>query len=126
VPADLEFPLTSGDSPQPARTTVANSLVLTAHGARLLIEFRDKSVPDESQIVAYRQQLLNVARQTGCRELIFDLNGINLVPSRMLGLLVELKKEGYAIELANASPFVQDIFRVSKLDPFVTIRGARP
>jgi anti-anti-sigma factor len=126
VPEDLEFPMTSVDGPPPATACAANMLTLTARGTRLLVEFRDKSVPDESQVMDYRQHVLEIARQTGCREMTFDLIGINLVPSRMLGLFVELRKNGYDIELVNVSPFVQDIFRVSKLDSLVTIREGRP
>jgi hypothetical protein len=119
--ADLEFPSMPGNASQGASSSDVSSLTLTLHGSRIVIEFRDKRPPDESQVVAYRQQLLNFVAMTGCHDLTFNLHGINLVPSRMLGLFLELKKTGHDIELVNVSPFVQDIFRVSKLESFVTI-----
>jgi anti-anti-sigma factor len=131
VPADLEFPSQPPDGSQKpsspinlaGRSSTADLLRLTQIGTRVHVSFSDKDVPDESRVEAYRIQLVNFIQRTSCRDLTFDLEGIKLLPSRMLGFFLALKKEGRDIELVNVSPFVQDIFRVTKLDQFVTIRG---
>lgn len=133
MPAELEFPSHPTDPPQSlvssARPHAASSSVellkLTQHDGRIQVAFIEKDVPDESQVATYRLQLLSFIQQTGCRDLTFDLEGLKLLPSRMLGFFVALKNEGHDVELVNVSPFIQDIFRVTKLAPFVTIRGGR-
>jgi hypothetical protein len=108
-----------------AASGTVSSLKLTFDGSRAHIEFIDKDVPDETQVAAYRLQLLNFIQRTGCRDLTFDLEGLKLLPSRMLGFFLTLKNEGHDIELVNVSPFIQDIFQVTKLACFVTIRSGK-
>lgn len=103
----------------------ANQLALAHDGSRVHVAFKSKDVPDETRVAGYRAQLLSFIQRTGCHSLTFDLEGLKLLPSRMLGFFLTLKNEGHDIELVNVAPFIQDIFRVTKLAPIVTIRSGQ-
>ena len=79
-------------------------------------------MPDESRVAGYRVQLLDFVQRTSCKSLTFDMKGIKIVPSRMLGFFVSLKNEGHDIELVDMEQGVQDVFRITKLAQMFTIR----
>ncbi|MBI3861764.1 MAG: STAS domain-containing protein [Planctomycetia bacterium] len=106
-----------------AKSSLDGQLKLALENARVRVAFNYKDVPDENRVASYRSQLQSFVQKTGCRSLIFDLEGLKLLPSRMLGFFLTLKNEGHDIELVNVAPFIQDIFRVTKLAPMVTIRA---
>jgi hypothetical protein len=97
-------------------------LRLELSGSRVLVGFNDKDIPDETRVARYRAQLLDFVQRSRCKALNFDLKGIKILPSRMLGFFVTLKNEGHDIELVNMEQGVQDIFRITKLAPLFTIR----
>lgn len=105
-----------------ARFNDPNLLSLEHRGWRVMVGFHCKEMPDESRVSKYRAQLLDFVRQTNCKSLTFDMRGIKIVPSRMLGFFVSLKNEGHDIELVDMEQQVQDIFRVTKLASMFTIR----
>jgi len=100
----------------------ANHLNLSHSGDRILVGFNYKDMPDETRVARYRAQLLDFVKRTNCKSLKFDMKGIKIVPSRMLGFFVSLKNEGHDIELVDLEQAVQDIIRITKLAPMFTIR----
>jgi len=100
----------------------ANHLSLLHSGDRILVGFNYKDMPDEIRVARYRAQLLDFVKRTNCKSLKFDMKGIKIVPSRMLGFFVSLKSEGHDIELVDLEQAVQDIIRITKLAPMFTIR----
>jgi hypothetical protein len=90
-------------------------LTFLLDGRRAIVGFNSKSVPDEVCIAAYRNQLLKYVQDHDCQSLAFDLSGIKLVPSGMLGLLVSLKKRGLDVELLNAAADIVDVLRITRL-----------
>jgi anti-sigma B factor antagonist len=84
-------------------------------GPLTVVGFGGDDVPDEVCIAAYREQLLALVKQHECRVLAFDLSGVKLVPSGMLGVLVTLRKQVEKVEIYNASPDVQDVLRLTNL-----------
>jgi hypothetical protein len=63
-----------------------------------------------------------MVQKSGCDVLTFDLTGIKVLPSGMLGLLVTLKKRGQQIELLNPSADIQEVLRVTRLLSMFSIR----
>jgi hypothetical protein len=98
-----------------------NLLKLECDGTRIYVGFQSREIPDESRIAAFRAQLQKFAADTKCKRLKFDLAGIKILPSRMLGFLVTFKNEGHEIELVNVCPMVQDILRLTKLASMFTM-----
>ncbi len=100
-----------------------NLLKMAREGAALVIGFNRKEVPDEVCIAGYREQLLQLlAAHPDCKVLTFDLTGVKLLPSGMLGLLASLKKRVGDVEVLNPSKDVTDALRVTKLNTLLTIR----
>ena len=100
----------------------SNLLNLVHSGSRIQIGFNYREMPDETRVARFRVQLLDFVHRTKCKSLTFDLQGLKILPSRMLGFFVSLKNDGHDVELINMEPGVQDIFRVTKLGPLFTIR----
>ena len=90
-------------------------LTFVLDGRRAIVGFNTTSVPDEVCIAAYRNQLLKYVQDHDCQVLAFNLSGIKLVPSGMLGLLVSLKKRGLEVELLNAAPDILEVLRITRL-----------
>jgi anti-anti-sigma factor len=112
----------SGETPSGPESNIPGLLNLVHSQCRVYVSFNYKDLPDEARVAKYRTQLLEFVQRTNCKSLTFDLAGIKILPSRMLGLFVNLRNEGHDIELVNLEQAVQDIFRITKLGPMFTIR----
>lgn len=113
----------SGDSKLvPAQPAAAEVLQVYASGPVTVIGFGGIDVPDEVSIAAYREQLLQLVKNTGCHTLAIDLTGVKLIPSGMLGVLVTLKKEVEQIELYNASEDIRDVLRITNLQSMFVLK----
>ena len=84
-------------------------------GPLTVVGFGGVDVPDEVCIAGYRDQLMQLVEQHKCQTLAFDLSGVKLVPSGMLGVLVSLRKRVQRLELYNASPDVEEVLRLTNL-----------
>jgi anti-sigma B factor antagonist len=84
-------------------------------GPLTVVGFGGVDVPDEICIAGYREQLVHLVEQHQCQVLAFDLSGVKLVPSGMLGVLVSLRKRVQRLELYNASSDVEDVLRLTNL-----------
>ena len=123
APGETAIP--SGDSgvlvTQPADP---NLLRIDRHGDAIVIGFNRVDIPDEVCIAGYRDQLFEVLdRNPDCKALTFDVTGIKLLPSGMLGLLASLKKRVGDIEILNPSRDVHEVLRVTRLTTLFKIRN---
>jgi len=91
-------------------------------GELTVVGFGGVDVPDEACIADYRAQLTELIQQHNCKTLAFDLSGVTVVPSGMLGVLISLKKTGLEIELYNPSADILDVLAITKLDGMFTVR----
>jgi hypothetical protein len=108
-----------------AQPTDPNLLKFTEDGATITIGFNRVDIPDEVCIAGYREQIFAVLDQhPDCRVLTFDVTGIKLLPSGMLGLLASLKKRVPEIEVLNPARDVREAMRVTKLTTLFKIRDA--
>lgn len=120
-------PLTNGALEDDSDVLVAGSLdpnllTFVRDGSRVIVGFNSKDVPDEVCVAGYRDQLLKVVQESACKVLTFDLTGIKILPSGMLGLLVTLRNRGQAVELLNPSVDIQEVLRVTRLLTLFSIR----
>jgi hypothetical protein len=91
-------------------------------GELTVVGFGGRDVPDEVCIAGYRQQLLDLIAQHHCKVLAFDLTGVQLIPSGMLGVLSSLRQHVEHIELYNPSADVLDVLRITKFDQLFAIK----
>ena len=99
-----------------------NVLKVYQTGELTVVGFGGKDVPDEVCIAEYRQQLFDLVAQYGTKVLVFDLSGVVLVPSGMLGVLSSLRKRVERLELYNPSPNVREVLRITKLERLFDIK----
>lgn len=100
-----------------------NLLKITRDGESIVIGFNRQDVPDEVCIAGYREQLMNLLEtHDDCKVITFDVTGVKMLPSGMLGLVASLKKRIRDIEVLNPSKDVADALRVTKLNTLLKIR----
>ena len=99
-----------------------NVLRVYQTGELTVVGFGGKDVPDEVCIAAYRQQLFDMIAQHGTKVLAFDLSGVQLVPSGMLGVLSSLRQRVERLEIYNPSPTVREVLRITKLERLFNIK----
>ena len=91
-------------------------------GELTVVGFGGKDVPDEVCIAAYRTQLFDLIAKHQCKVLAFDLTGVQLVPSGMLGVLSSIRQRVERVELYNPSPDVKDVLQITKFDRLFEIK----
>lgn len=91
-------------------------------GELTVVGFGGRDVPDEVCIAAYRTQLLDLIAKHDCKVLAFDLTGVQLVPSGMLGVLSSIRQRVGRVELYNPSPDVMEVLRITKFDQLFEIK----
>lgn len=91
-------------------------------GELTVVGFGGEDVPDEVCIAGYRDQLNRLLDEHQCKVLAFDLSGVTLVPSGMLGLLTSLRKRVERLELYNASSNIREVLELTNLIKLFDLR----
>lgn len=99
-----------------------NVLKVYQTGELTVVGFGGQDVPDEVCIAAYRDQLIALINQVQCKVLAFDLTGVTLIPSGMLGVLTSLRSRVERIELYNPSADVREVLRMTRLEQLFDIK----
>ena len=131
MPEDDDFVLGGDDSPAPGgdddsgiideSSLDPNLLTFLPDGNRVIVGLNSKAVPDELCIAGYRNQLLEYVDRNKCQGLAFELKGVKILPSGMIGLLVSLKKRNLEIELLNPVSDIIDVLRITRLLPMFKV-----
>ena len=72
--------------------------------------------------MSYRECIIQLAEANNTRTIAFDLTGVRIVPSGMLGLWASLHAKEIAIEVYNPSEDVEDVLEITKLIKLITIK----
>jgi anti-sigma B factor antagonist len=91
-------------------------------GKLTVVGFGGEDVPDEVCIAGYRDQLHKLLDDHQCQVLAFDLSGVKLVPSGMLGVLTTLRKRVQRLEIYNASENVREVLKITNLIKLFDLR----
>jgi anti-anti-sigma factor len=94
-------------------------------GPLTVVGFGGQEVLDQVDIGACRNEILNLVAQHGCQVLAFDLTGVKLIPSGMLGLLASLRKQNIEVQLYNPSPDVREVLEITKLDQVMQVQDIK-
>lgn len=93
-------------------------------GATTVLGFAGQDIPSEFNVAHHRAAISDLLKMHESSVVAFDLTGVNLVPSGMLGLLVSLKKlEGInpTVQVFNPSDDVREVLRISGLDMLIEV-----
>lgn len=95
---------------------VAPILEVYEAGELTVIGFGGREVIDQVNLVAWRDELGQLVRDQRCHTLAFDLTGVRLIPSGLLGLLANLQQLGVTVQLFNACDDIREVLEITKLD----------
>jgi len=90
-------------------------------GRLTVVGFGGHDVLDGLNIADCRDELTELIREHQCRFLAFDLTGVKLLPSGMLGLLASLRKLSVAVMLYNPNRDIREVLQITNLDQLVEI-----
>ena len=116
LPSSGDSSLNLGDLNAP------NVLKIYQTGELTVVGFGGQDVPDEVCIAGYRDQLFKMIDECHCKVLAFDLTGVTLVPSGMLGVLTSLRSKVEKVELYNPSTDVREVLRMTRLEQLFEIK----
>ncbi len=102
------------------------TLEVSKLGELTVVSFGGREILDQVNIAACRLQIEQLVQTNGTKTLAFDLTGVRLVPSGLLGLLTSLRDLGLKIQLFNPSVDVSEVLEITKLNKLFEIREGRP
>lgn len=99
----------------------SNPIEVYAAGPTTVVGFGGRDLPANVNLIECRDWLVSLIRQEGCSVLAFDLTGVQLVPSGLLGLLASLRNEGVEVHLYNPSADVIEVLEITHLDQLMPV-----
>ena len=99
------------------------TLEIAQEGETTRVTFVDADGLDRINISACKEQITEIVKRNNTRTLAFDMRGVRLIPSGMLGLLASLKSVVMTIEILNPSEDVREVLEVTKLNQLFVVRN---
>lgn len=90
-------------------------------GELTVVGFGGIEIIQEISVAPIHSEILALVEEQGCKQLAFDLTGVKLMPSGLLGVLASLRKKGVEVHVYNPSDDVRDVFATTKLDTLVKL-----
>lgn len=90
-------------------------------GPLTVVGFGGQEVLDQVNIAVCRSEIMKLVEVNKTEVLAFDLTGVKLIPSGLLGLLASLRNQGVKIQLYNPSDDVLDVLQVTHLDTVLEV-----
>ncbi|MFN0053760.1 MAG: STAS domain-containing protein [Planctomycetales bacterium] len=90
-------------------------------GELTVVGFGGKEILDQIDLTKCRSEIVALVEQHHARTLAFDLAGVKLVPSGMLGLLASLRRMNVEVHLYNPSPDIIEVLQVTRLDEVLQV-----
>ena len=85
-------------------------------GKLTVVGFGGEAILDRISVADYRDEIGSLINEHHCEVLAFDLTGVKLIPSGMLGLLSSLHKQlGVEVHLYNPNRDIRDVLEIMKL-----------
>lgn len=90
-------------------------------GELTVVGFGGREILDPFSLAEYRDELLQLLKDCDCKSLAFDLTGVKIIPSGMLGVLASLHQEGVELHLYNASDEIREVVEITKLQGILNL-----
>src|SRR5579872_4991159 len=94
---------------------------VTHSGPRAIIGFETSRVPEDERFAEVQERLQQVVN-AGCKELVFDLKGVRIIPSQLLGLMAWLCRNKVDVAIYNASEEIRETLAFTQLDTILEVR----
>ena len=92
-------------------------------GPLTVVGFGGQEVLDHVSIPDCRDEIAALVEQNECKNLAFDLTGVKLMPSGMLGLLASLRELGVAVHVYNPSDDIREVLEITQLDRLMQVHS---
>ncbi len=90
-------------------------------GQRLVIGFTLPRIPDDHRFTAFRDAVLKMIQEHSASDVAFDLAGVKVVPSLMLGLMAELTRNKVDVSVHHPSDEIRDTLSFTDLDSIIDV-----
>ena len=90
-------------------------------GPTTVVGFGGRDVLDGVNLAACREEIVALIAREHCRVPAFDLTGVKLIPSGLLGLLASVRQLGTEVHLYNPSSDVREVLSVTNLDRLMPV-----
>ncbi len=90
-------------------------------GPTTIVGFGGRDVLDTVNVAVCREEILSLIEKVKCEVLAFDLTGVKLLPSGLLGLLTSIAKQDVAVHLYNPSEDIRDVLETTKLNTLMEV-----
>jgi len=85
-------------------------------GALTVVGFGGREILDRFSLADCRDELMQLVKENDCTTLAFDLTGVRLIPSGLLGMMCSIRRQGVEVYLYNPSADVREVLEITKLD----------
>ena len=119
---EVEKPAAVATVSAPAADEAEPVLQVYSAGPTTVVGFGGRDVLDNVNLALCRQELLDLIKEHEAKAVAFDLTGVILMPSGLLGLLASLKQEGVEVHVYNPSDDVREVLGVTHLDKVLQVR----
>ena len=90
-------------------------------GPTTVVGFGGRDVLDNVNVAVCRDEILKLIEDVNCQVLAFDLTGVKLLPSGLLGLLTSIVKHDVAVHLYNPSEDIREVLETTKLNTIMEV-----
>ncbi len=90
-------------------------------GRLCVLGFGGREVLDNLDLGVARDTLADLVKEHQCEAMAFDLTGVRLIPSGLLGLLASIHKLNVQVHLYNPSKDIREVLEITRLDQVMEI-----
>lgn len=92
------------------------TLEIVQNGEMTVVGFGGRELLDQVNLSACRDQITELVKRNQTKTLAFDMTGVRLIPSGLLGLLASLRDTVGKIQILNPCEDVREALEVTKLN----------
>ncbi len=92
------------------------TLEIVRNGEATVVGFGGRELLDQINLSACRDQITELVKRNQTKTLAFDMTGVRLIPSGLLGLLASLRDTVSKIQILNPCDDVREALEVTKLN----------
>ncbi len=93
-------------------------------GKLTVVAFVRADLVEQVVVSDCREEIAELVREHGTEVLAFDLTGVQLLPSGMLGMLASLGRLGVEVMLFNPCDEIREVLEITRLDTVLQIHRA--
>ena len=90
-------------------------------GPTTVVGFGGRDVLDHINVAVCRDEILKLIGEVKCDVLAFDLTGVSLLPSGLLGLLTSITRQNVQVHIYNPSEDIKEVLETTKLNTIMKV-----